>query len=133
MRCIRTRFHIAWAEEPIPISTGEHTHNRVIFKLVQIDAARVAASTRTLPSCCWRPSLGYDVSARRRGGSGRPGVEGGLVTVQGPRDSTLVLRKTAVIPGAQRERVSNTPARLGRRTVRFDDFCALPGGILQHT
>jgi L-fuconate dehydratase len=68
-------FGIAWAEEPtnpddilghatirravspIPISTGEHTHNRVIFKqlfqagavdLVQIDAARVGGVNENL-------------------------------------------------------------------------------------
>lgn len=68
-------FDIAWAEEPtspddilghatirqavapVPISTGEHTHNRVIFKqlfqakavdLVQIDAARVGGVNENL-------------------------------------------------------------------------------------
>ena len=68
-------FGIAWAEEPtnpddilghaairhavapVPISTGEHTHNRVIFKqlfqaeavdLVQIDAARVGGVNENL-------------------------------------------------------------------------------------
>ena len=68
-------FDIAWAEEPtnpddvlgharirqavapMPISTGEHTHNRVIFKqlfqaqavdLVQIDAARVGGVNENL-------------------------------------------------------------------------------------
>jgi L-fuconate dehydratase len=68
-------FDIAWAEEPtspddilghaairhavapIPVSTGEHTHNRVIFKqlfqakavdLVQIDAARVGGVNENL-------------------------------------------------------------------------------------
>jgi L-fuconate dehydratase len=68
-------FNIAWAEEPtspddvlahatirsnvapIPISTGEHTHNRVMFKqlfqakavdLVQIDAARVGGVNENL-------------------------------------------------------------------------------------
>jgi L-fuconate dehydratase len=68
-------FDIAWAEEPtspddvlghatirqavapIPISTGEHTHNRVIFKqlfqaravdLVQIDATRVGGVNENL-------------------------------------------------------------------------------------
>jgi L-fuconate dehydratase len=68
-------FDLAWAEEPtspddvlghaairravapIPISTGEHTHNRVIFKqlfqakavdLVQIDAARVGGVNENL-------------------------------------------------------------------------------------
>jgi L-fuconate dehydratase len=67
--------HIAWAEEPtspddilghaairravapVPISTGEHTHNRVMFKqlfqagavdLVQIDAARVGGVNENL-------------------------------------------------------------------------------------
>jgi L-fuconate dehydratase len=70
-----TRFNIAWAEEPtspddilghaairtavapLPISTGEHTHNRVMFKqlfqaravdLVQIDAARVGGVNENL-------------------------------------------------------------------------------------
>jgi len=69
------RFNIAWAEEPtspddilghaairaavapLPISTGEHTHNRVMFKqlfqaravdLVQIDAARVGGVNENL-------------------------------------------------------------------------------------
>jgi L-fuconate dehydratase len=68
-------FDIAWAEEPtspddilgharirqavapMPVSTGEHTHNRVIFKqlfqakavdLVQIDAARVGGVNENL-------------------------------------------------------------------------------------
>ena len=68
-------FDIAWAEEPtnpddilghatirravapVPISTGEHTHNRIIFKqlfqakavdLVQIDAARVGGVNENL-------------------------------------------------------------------------------------
>ncbi|HWF99878.1 MAG TPA: enolase C-terminal domain-like protein [Steroidobacteraceae bacterium] len=68
-------FDLAWAEEPtspddilghatirravtpIPVSTGEHTHNRVIFKqlfqakavdLVQIDAARVGGVNENL-------------------------------------------------------------------------------------
>jgi L-fuconate dehydratase len=68
-------FNIAWAEEPtspddilghaairaavapLPISTGEHTHNRVMFKqlfqaravdLVQIDAARVGGVNENL-------------------------------------------------------------------------------------
>ncbi|MDE2262206.1 MAG: fuconate dehydratase, partial [Gammaproteobacteria bacterium] len=68
-------FDVAWAEEPtspddilghaairqavapMPISTGEHTHNRVIFKqlfqakavdLVQIDAARVGGVNENL-------------------------------------------------------------------------------------
>jgi L-fuconate dehydratase len=68
-------FDLAWAEEPtspddilghaairravapVPISTGEHTHNRVIFKqlfqaqavdLVQIDAARVGGVNENL-------------------------------------------------------------------------------------
>ena len=68
-------FDIAWAEEPtnpddilghatirravtpVPVSTGEHTHNRVIFKqlfqanavdLVQIDAARVGGVNENL-------------------------------------------------------------------------------------
>jgi L-fuconate dehydratase len=70
-----TDFDIAWAEEPtspddilgharirqavapMPVSTGEHTHNRVIFKqlfqakavdLVQIDAARVGGVNENL-------------------------------------------------------------------------------------
>jgi L-fuconate dehydratase len=69
------QFNIAWAEEPtspddilghaairtavapLPISTGEHTHNRVMFKqlfqaravdLVQIDAARVGGVNENL-------------------------------------------------------------------------------------
>jgi L-fuconate dehydratase len=69
------QFNIAWAEEPtspddilahatirgevapIPISTGEHTHNRVMFKqlfqakavdLIQIDAARVGGVNENL-------------------------------------------------------------------------------------
>jgi len=69
------RFNVAWAEEPtspddilghaairaavapLPISTGEHTHNRVMFKqlfqaqavdLVQIDAARVGGVNENL-------------------------------------------------------------------------------------
>jgi len=69
------RFDIAWVEEPtspddilghaairaavapLPISTGEHTHNRVMFKqffqaravdLVQIDAARVGGVNENL-------------------------------------------------------------------------------------
>jgi L-fuconate dehydratase len=68
-------FNLAWAEEPtspddvlghatirravspIPISTGEHTHNRVMFKqlfqaeavdLIQIDAARVGGVNENL-------------------------------------------------------------------------------------
>lgn len=70
-----TAFDIAWAEEPtspddilgharirqavapMPVSTGEHTHNRVVFKqlfqakavdLVQIDAARVGGVNENL-------------------------------------------------------------------------------------
>ncbi len=69
------QFDLAWAEEPtspddilghaairravspVPISTGEHTHNRVMFKqlfqakavdLVQIDAARVGGVNENL-------------------------------------------------------------------------------------
>ena len=51
---------------PIPIATGEHCANRVMFKqflqadaidIVQLDAARVwAVSTRTWRSCCSRQS-----------------------------------------------------------------------------
>jgi L-fuconate dehydratase len=70
-----SRFNLAWAEEPtspddilghatirravspVPISTGEHTHNRVMFKqlfqagavdLIQIDAARVGGVNENL-------------------------------------------------------------------------------------
>ena len=50
------------AVRPVRIATGEHVQNRVMFKqllqaeaidVVQIDAARVAGSTRTSRSCCW--------------------------------------------------------------------------------
>ena len=66
------------AVAPIRVATGEHTANPVMFKqllqaeaidVVQIDACRVAGSTRTSRSCCW-PRSSACRSARTPAGSG---------------------------------------------------------------
>lgn len=65
------------AVAPVKVATGEHVHNRIVFKqLLQVAPSTScrstrpgsSASTRTSPSCCSRPSSGCP-SARTRAAS----------------------------------------------------------------
>ena len=53
------------AVAPIGVATGEHCHNRVMFKqfmaagamdFCQLDAGRLASLNEILPCCCWPPT-----------------------------------------------------------------------------
>ena len=78
---------------PVRVATGEHVANRVMFKqllqagaidIMQIDACRVAGSTRTSPTCCWPPSSACRLPARRRRGPVRDRPAPGDVRLRGP-------------------------------------------------